>query len=105
MLLADDGGMKRRYEQAAQASFRLGVAPLPARKEKTANLEPTIFQIFKSRDPERTAAAWEFAKFWLTRENQVRLMTEAGYPQSASMPTMTRWPGIRPTMADPRRAS
>jgi ABC-type glycerol-3-phosphate transport system substrate-binding protein len=100
-----DGDLRvaEHYRRAAQTGFRLGVAPLPTRKIRVADAGVSVFQIWKCPDAERTAAAWEFAKLWLTPRNQARLMVTAGhapiredaYDEPIAKEALRRWPGLK----------
>ena len=99
-----DGDLRIQQAQgsAEQNGFRVAVAPPLRRKKKAVSAGPTIFQIWKSPDPARTEAAWEFAKFWLTPENQATLLLETGhspathaaYEHPIGQQCLDKWPDL-----------
>jgi ABC-type glycerol-3-phosphate transport system substrate-binding protein len=78
LFLDGDLRVKKAYEEAERKGFRVGVAPPLKGKLRAVGASPTVFQIWKSPNPDRAEAAWEFAKLWLTPRNQARLLVETG---------------------------
>ena len=102
-LLRDgDLRLKPTYEHAAKTGFKVGVAPPMRRKRQAVGAGPTTFQIWKSPNPDRAAAAWEFTKFWLTPANQARMLLETGrapvrlaaYDDPAGRQCLQQWQGL-----------
>jgi len=99
-----DGDLRlpKIYGSAEQNGFRVAVAPPLRRKKKAVSAGPTTFQIWKAPDPARTEAAWEFAKFWLTPENQASLLLETGhspathaaYEHPIGQQCLDKWPDL-----------
>jgi len=74
----------RRMEDSGEETFTLGIAPLPAGKEKAVIIAGTNIILFRS-EPDEIRAGWEFIK-WLTEpEQQARWSAATGYiPATAS---------------------
>ena len=75
----------------------------PLRRKVTATMAgPLILQIWKSSNPDRVEAAWEFAKFWLAPANQGRLLAENGsapirraaWAEPQARECLRKWPGL-----------
>ena len=102
MLRDGDIRLAPAYNSAKAGGFRVGVAPPLQHEKKAVGTGATIFQIWKSPDPKRTAAAWEFAKYWLTPENQAALLNETGhspathaaYEHPIGQQCLEKWPDL-----------
>lgn len=70
--------MERRAESGLP-TFRIGVAPLPAGREHAVFIAGTNVVVFRSDDPRRVAAAWEFATWFLEPRQQARWFAGSGY--------------------------
>lgn len=69
----------QRKAESGLPTFRIGVAPLPAGRERAVFIAGTNVVIFRSDDPRRVAAAWEFATWFLEPRQQARWFAGSGY--------------------------
>ncbi len=70
--------MESRRE-SGMSTFTIGVAPLPAGVRRSVFIAGTNVVLFRSDDPDRTAAAWEFIKWFSETRQQSRWFSGSGY--------------------------
>ncbi|MBN1434734.1 ABC transporter substrate-binding protein, partial [Candidatus Fermentibacterales bacterium] len=94
--------MRRRAESGLPV-FEIGVAALPAGRERAVLISGTNVVIFGSDHPEKVLAAWEFVKWFTDTEQQARWFSGTYYlparsssiSHPASMEACERVPGLR----------
>jgi multiple sugar transport system substrate-binding protein len=76
--------MERRLESDLTV-FDIGVAPLPAGRQPGVIISGTNVVIFRSDDPARVTASWEFVRWFTEPDQQARWFAGTGYlPARAS---------------------
>jgi len=70
--------MESRRE-SGMSTFTIGVSPLPAGIRRSVFIAGTNVVLFRSDDPARTAAAWEFIKWFSETRQQARWFSGSGY--------------------------
>ncbi len=94
-----------RMENSGDEVFTLGIAPLPAGREKAVIIAGTNVILFRS-SPEEVRAGWEFIKWFTEPEQQARWSAATGYipatRSSLSHPVVRelfrKYPGLEDVM-------